>query len=120
MRYDLLEKITKSDGRLQGLRCVVVRHPQAVDAWTLAVPVRNMPSAREYVGVWWSREAAEHERRLVRAACFQQLVAGLARRANTWRARGWRERATRCTTAMMRCMRHANLETYAAAGRRAA
>lgn len=111
MRIDLLEKITKS-GRLLGLRAAVVRHPREADLWTLAVPVRGGGSLREYVGCWASRRVAEQERREVRAACFHELVGRLARRASAMRAKGLRERAVRCTAAMMRCLRLANAETY--------
>lgn len=109
MRIDWQEKITKRP--LLGLRCVVVRHPQHAEAWTLAVPVCGSVSLRQYVGVWWSRAVAVHERRLVRAACWQAMVAGFARRANEMRAQGKRDRAVRCTVAMMRCIRRANEET---------
>lgn len=119
MRIDWQEKITKRP--LMGLRCVVVRHPQHDEAWTLAVPVCSSASIREYVGVWASRQVALHERRLVRAACWQAIVAGLARRANVLRSEGKRERTVQCTKAMVRCIRRANAETnLALAGRRLA
>lgn len=111
MRIDQLEKITKRAPML-GLRATVVRHPREVELWTLAVPVRGNAALRDHVGTWASRRVAENERRSLRAACFQELVACLARRANEMHVSGRRDRAVRCTAAMIRCIRLANAETY--------
>jgi hypothetical protein len=96
---------------LGAARGVPVRRPDA--GWAVAVPRRG--TVRIYEGVFATRSAALAAAQRWRVQVLQAATGEMAARSRAWRALN-PARAARCTRAMMRLLRAANLAAWAAMG----